>query len=141
MSQTPRAQGVYQTAQVVGPFVMTAGMTPRRDGVMIHQGQVGDAVTIPEAQEAAELAAANAVAAIRDVGIDLEQLHVARMTVYVNAAIGFVEHSLVADRASQYLMDVFGAERGCPVRAAVGVSSLPGNACVELDLTGWLHTR
>ena len=59
---------------------------------------------------------------------------VLRMTVYVNAAAGFTEHSKVADGASERLVELLG-ERGAAVRSAVGVASLPGNACVEIELT------
>ena len=55
------------------------------------------------------------------------------MTVFVNAADGFTEHSpwptgrRAAGRAARGARFV--------VRSAVGVASLPGGACVEVELT------
>ena len=38
------------------------------------------------------------------------------------------------DGASRLLLDVFGERVGAHARTAIGVASLPGGACVELDL-------
>lgn len=55
------------------------------------------------------------------------------MTVYVNASENFEHHSKIADFASDYLVEQFG-ETIIGARAAVGVSSLPGNAPLEISL-------
>jgi enamine deaminase RidA (YjgF/YER057c/UK114 family) len=131
----PRPQGAYAPAVVGAGFLVTAGMTPRVDGALQHRGQVGDQVTVQEAQEAAAVAVGNALAAAVSVLGPGQRLgRVLRMTVYVNAAPGFEEHTAVADGASARLVELLG-ERGVAARAAVGVTSLPGGACVELDLT------
>jgi len=57
-----------------------------------------------------------------------------RLSVFVNATDGFTEHSRVADGASDRLVELLG-ERGVVVRTAVGVASLPGGACLEVELT------
>jgi len=53
---------------------------------------------------------------------------------YVNAVPGFTESPAVIDGASDLLVELFG-EAGRHVRAAVGVSALPRNALVELQMT------
>jgi enamine deaminase RidA (YjgF/YER057c/UK114 family) len=53
---------------------------------------------------------------------------------YVNAAPGFADSPAVINGASDLLVRVFG-EAGRHVRAAVGVSALPRNALVELQMT------
>ena len=53
---------------------------------------------------------------------------------YVNAAAGFQDSPAVINGASDLLVEVFG-EAGRHVRAAVGVSALPRNALVELQMT------
>ncbi|WP_228499011.1 RidA family protein [Nocardioides agariphilus] len=131
----PRPQGAYAPAVVDHGLLLTAGMTPRLDGMLQHCGQVGTGVTLREAQEAAAVAVGNALAAAVSVLGPGQRLgRVLRMTVYVNAAPGFEEHTAVADGASARLHELLG-ERGVAARAAVGVTSLPGGACVELDLT------
>jgi enamine deaminase RidA (YjgF/YER057c/UK114 family) len=116
-------------------MVLTAGMTPRVDGVVQFAGQVGTDVSLADAQAAAAIAAGNALAAALAV-LDADQQfdQVLRMTVYVNAAPGFDQHTAVADGASARLRELLG-DRGKAARAAVGVTSLPGGACVELELT------
>ena len=57
-----------------------------------------------------------------------------RLTVFVNAVEEFTQHSAVADGASERLVELLG-ERGVVVRTAVGVASLPGGACLEVELT------
>jgi enamine deaminase RidA (YjgF/YER057c/UK114 family) len=115
---------------------MTAGMTPRVDGVLRYAGRLGDTITLDEGREAAAIAASNAVAAIVDLLGSADAVSQAlRMTVYVNAVDGFTDHSLVADGASARLRELLGEHRGSVVRSAVGVASLPGGACVEVELT------
>ncbi|MDP3891635.1 RidA family protein [Nocardioides sp.] len=132
----PRAQGAYRTATAGDHLVMTAGMTPRVDGVLQHAGRLGESVTLAEGRAAAAIAASNAVAAVVELLGSADAIGRAlRMTVYVNAVEGFTDHSRVADGASQRLVALLGEERGAVVRSAVGVASLPGGACVEVELT------
>lgn len=115
--------------------MVTAGMTPRVDGVLHFVGQVGAEVEPDDAQVAAGIAVANAVSALTELlGSTGAIGQVLRMTVYVNSAAGFTGHTAVADGASQRLVELLGA-RGAAARSAVGVSSLPGGACVEVELT------
>jgi enamine deaminase RidA (YjgF/YER057c/UK114 family) len=53
---------------------------------------------------------------------------------YVRGTTEFDAHPAVIDGASQLMIDVFGSGRGAHARTAVGVASLPGGACVELEL-------
>jgi enamine deaminase RidA (YjgF/YER057c/UK114 family) len=53
---------------------------------------------------------------------------------YVNAVSGFAESPAIINGASDLLVEVFG-EAGRHVRAAVGVSALPRNALVEIQMT------
>ena len=131
----PRPQGNYRPAVAAGGLVLTAGMTPRVEGVLQHVGQVGGEVGLGDAEAAAGIAAANAVSAVADLLGTAEAIgQVLRMTVYVNAVPGFTGHTAVADGASRRLVELLGT-RGVAVRSAIGVSSLPGGACVEVELT------
>lgn len=140
LPRPPDPQGSYVPAVVHGELVMTAGMTPRIDGELQHRGQVGDAIAVDQAREAAAIAAANALsAAARALGPDRAIDRILRMAVYVNAVGGFSQHSAVADGASEKLRALLG-DRAAACRVAVGVASLPGDACVELELTcSWKH--
>jgi enamine deaminase RidA (YjgF/YER057c/UK114 family) len=54
-----------------------------------------------------------------------------RLDGFVNAAASFTEHPEVINGASDLMAEVF-CERGHHSRAAVGVSSLPRGAAVEV---------
>lgn len=113
---------------------MSAGMTPRVDGVIQFPGRVGRDVSIEQAQLAAAIAVTNALAAVTEALEQERELdRVLRMTVYVRAGDDFEQHSMVADGASHRLTELLGT-RGRAARAAVGVASLPGGACVEVEL-------
>jgi enamine deaminase RidA (YjgF/YER057c/UK114 family) len=131
----PAPQGGYLPAIAHAGLVVTAGMTPRVDGELQHQGQVGAEVSLEEARQAAAVAVANALsAALSALPANGRLDRVLRLTVYVNAFVGFTQHSAVADGASDRLRELLG-DRGAACRSAVGVASLPGGACVELELT------
>lgn len=138
----PKAQGSYVAAVVEAGIVVTAGMTPRVDGELVHTGRVGAEVTVEQAQEAASIALGNALSAAVDaLGTERRLERVLRMTVYVACGPDFTEQTAVADGASARLHDLLG-DRGVASRSAVGVASLPGGACVELELTGtWVTAR
>lgn len=132
----PRPQGDYRTAVSSGGLAMSAGMTPRVEGVLLITGAVGGDVDVARAKEAAGLAACNAVAAIvAELDGDESRLRrLLRMTVYVACVEGFLDLSAVADGATAGLR-VAAPEAGVPVRSAIGVRSLPGGAPVEVELT------
>lgn len=138
----PRPQGGYVPAVADGAWVQTAGMTPRVDGVLRYVGQVGAELTVEEARAAAALAVENALSAAlraaesgsRSEGSGWRFERIVHLRVYVNAVAGFAEHSAVADGASERLRSLLG-DRGAAARTALGVSSLPQGAAVEVELT------
>jgi enamine deaminase RidA (YjgF/YER057c/UK114 family) len=136
LPSAPRPQGRYVPALATDLLVLTAGMTPRVDGRLAYVGRVGDEVTVEDAGDAAAIAVSNAFsAAVSVVGSRDALRRAVRLVVFVNAVDGFTEHSKVADGASDRLVELLGPEAGIAVRSAVGVASLPGGACVEVELT------
>ena len=134
MNTTPKPQGLYRPAKRSGNLIFTAGMTPRKDGVLIQTGQVDPARPLTDYRDAARQAAGNALAAAASVLKEGEKLgDVLSMTVMVNAPAGYTLHSKIADFASEYLVEVLG-EHGVGCRTAVGASSLPGDAPLEINL-------
>ncbi|TQC44323.1 RidA family protein [Rhodococcus sp. WS4] len=134
-----RPHGQYVAAVVHGETVVSAGMTPRSDEKLVAAGRVeNDASTpgtidVPTAAELAGHAVTRAVRACEEVlpeGATL--VRPVSMTVFVRCDGDFTSHSAVADGASKVLDERFGS---LPVRAAVGVISLPGGAPVEVQLT------
>jgi enamine deaminase RidA (YjgF/YER057c/UK114 family) len=98
-----------------------------------YTGKVGAEVGIEQAREAARSAAINMLATIRDALGTLDHVvRVLSVNGVVNATADFVRHTHVIDAASDVFVDVFG-EAGRHSRLAVGVGSLPGNLCLEIQ--------
>ena len=134
MNDTPRPQGLYRPAKRAGSLIFTAGLTPRQDGVLILTGQVDPEKPLDFYRDAARQAAKNAVAAASSALKEGESLgEVLSMTVIVNAPAGYTLHTKIADFASEYLVEALG-DRGVGARTAVGASSLPGDAPLEINL-------
>lgn len=133
---TPAPQGDYRPAVLHQGVVYTAGMTPRVGGELTLRGVVGTTVSARQAYDAAGIAAANALAAVRSMlpaGGAPSRVRCLRMTVYIACASTFHGHSAVADGASARIRSELGADT-LPVRSAIGVQTLPSGAPVEIDL-------
>lgn len=132
--KNPIPQGKYRPAVRYGNLIYTAGMTPRKDGVLLLSGPVRGEEPVDTYRDAVLQAAENALTAARNCLAAGERIvQVLSLTVYINAAPGFTAHSKLGDVASNYLYDQLG-DGGVGPRAAVGVASLPGDAPVEIQL-------
>ncbi len=133
---TPKPVAAYVPALRVGNLVMTSGQLPFSDGQLHHVGKVGEhGLTIEQAAECARIACLNALAAVKSVIGDLDNIRrVVRVVVYVQSRDNFHGQPQVANGASVLLKDLFG-DAGQHVRSAVGVNALPMNTPVELELT------
>jgi enamine deaminase RidA (YjgF/YER057c/UK114 family) len=117
-----------------GNFVFVSGQLPFVDGKITHNGQVGVTVSIDDASNEARKCAINILACVRAAcGGDLSRVkRIVKLTGYVACAAGFADHPKVINGASNLFAEIFG-ETGQHARAAVGVSSLPLNAAVEIE--------
>lgn len=123
----------YVPAVRTGNLVYTAGQLPLESGELANTGKVGAAVTPEQAKAAARVCALNALAAIDAlVGID-NVTRVVKVVGFVASAPGFNGQPGVVNGASEFLGEVFG-EAGAHARSAVGVSELPLDAPVEVEL-------
>ena len=140
LPQVPTPVGSYVPAIQAGSLVVTSGQLPVREGMLVCTGKVGRDVTIEQASAGAGIAAINALAAVASVigGVDRIK-RIVRLSIFVNSAPGFTDQPKVANGASDLLVKIFG-EAGRHARAAVGVSDLPLDAAVELDLMAQVAT-
>ncbi|MCV7280864.1 RidA family protein [Mycolicibacterium flavescens] len=123
----------YVPAVRTGNLVYTAGQLPIQGGELPATGKVGAAVTAEEAHGLARVCALNALAAVHSlVGIDAVT-RVVKVVGFVASAPGFNGQPGVVNGASELLGEVFG-EAGAHARSAVGVSELPRDAPVEVEL-------
>ena len=96
-------------------------------------GPVGSVATAEQGHAAARDTALCVIAQIAAaVGDDLSRVkRIVKLVVFIAAAPGFSDHPQVANGASDLLVAVFGDE-GKHARSAVGASSLPRGAAVEI---------
>jgi enamine deaminase RidA (YjgF/YER057c/UK114 family) len=132
----PAAVAAYLPCVVHGSLAFVAGQIAMTGGVVLHPGSLGERVSLDEGVDAARQAALQALSALRDaLGGSFERLErILQVTVFVASVSSFVDHPKVANGASELLAGILG-EPGRHARAAVGVSSLPLGAPVELVMT------
>ncbi len=132
----PVALAAYVPCVVHGDLAYVSGQVPLVDGTVMHPGHLGDRVDAAEGAEGARRAALQALSALRHaLGDSLERLErIVQVTVYVAAVPDFVDHPKVANGASDLLVEVLG-DPGRHARAAIGMSSLPLGASVEVAVT------
>lgn len=128
----------YVPALRDGNYVYTSGQLPFVDGVLPAAGKVGEGegfVSPETAQELAQLAALNGLAAVRGLLGSLDDIEqVVKVTAYVASDPSFTGQPAVANGASVFLGKVFG-DLGIHVRSAVGVPVLPLDSPVEIEFT------
>ncbi|QDQ96442.1 RidA family protein [Tomitella fengzijianii] len=123
----------YVPAVRSGQFVFTSGQLPTVGGELLRTGKVGADVTPEDAKDLARVAALNALAAVDSVvGLD-NVARIVKVVGFVSSAPGFGGQPGVVNGASELLGEVFG-ESGRHARSAVGVSDLPIDSPVEVEL-------
>jgi enamine deaminase RidA (YjgF/YER057c/UK114 family) len=123
----------YVPAVRTGNLVYTAGQVPMTAGELAMRGKVGADVTPEEGKALARLCALNTLAAVDSlVGIDAI-IRVVKVVGFVASAPGFNGQPGVVNGASELYGEIFG-DAGTHARSAVGVSELPLNAPVEVEL-------
>jgi enamine deaminase RidA (YjgF/YER057c/UK114 family) len=123
----------YLPAKRTGNLVYTAGQLPMQGGKLAGTGKVGAEVSPEEAKALARLCALNALAAVHSL-VDIDSvIQVVKVVGFVASAPGFNGQPGVINGASEFLGDVFG-DSGTHARSAVGVSELPLDAPVEVEL-------
>jgi len=123
----------YLPAVRTGNLVYTAGQLPIRSGELIRTGKVGADVDPDDAKDLARLCGLNALAAV-DALVGIEAVtRVVKVVGFVASAPGFGGQPGVVNGASELFGEIFG-DAGTHARSAVGVSELPRNAPVEVEI-------
>ena len=118
-----------------GNLVYTSGQLPMVEGTLPLTGKVGAEVSAEQATELARTCALNALAAVKSVVGDLDRVtRVVKVVGFVASDPSFTAQPGVVNGASHLLGDVFG-DAGVHARSAVGVSVLPLDAPVEVEIT------
>jgi len=131
---TPAPVANYVAYQVAGNMAYIAGQIPFLNGELIYPGKVPRDVTVEQAQIAARQCVINMISALKgacDGNLDRVKQCV-RLQGFVASDDSFTGQSTVINGASNLMVDVFG-DAGKHTRLAIGVNTLPLNACVEVS--------
>ena len=130
----PAPGGNFVPAKTVGSVVYLSGVISTNvEGVIT--GTVGLDRTVDQGYAAARACALTQLAVLKHHLGSLDAVKgVVGVNGYVNALAGFADSPKVINGASDLLVEVLG-EAGRHVRAAIGVSALPRNALVEVQMT------
>ena len=125
----------YVRAVRTGDLVFLAGHGPDQPEGGQILGKMGGDLSLERGQEAARLTGISLLRSLKEEIGDLNKVkRIVKVMGMVNAAPDFTQHSQVMNGFSDLMVEVFGEEKGKHARAAVGMSSLPGNIPVEIEM-------
>jgi len=130
----PKPVGSYVPVVITGKLAFVSGQIPIKDGKVIYAGKVSTDLSVEDAQKAARLCVINALAQLKAELGSLDRISkIVRVSGFVNSPPEFTDQPKVINAASDLIFEIFG-QKGQHARIAVGVSSLPLNSAVEIDL-------
>jgi enamine deaminase RidA (YjgF/YER057c/UK114 family) len=134
LPEVAKPLAAYIPAKKVGDLVMTSGQVPLVKGEIKYKGKVGKDLSVEDGQKAAQICTLNCLAAIKgEIGNLDTIIEVVKLTVFVASTREFTEQPKVANGASELIGKIFG-DAGKHVRSAVGVTALPLNSPVEIEM-------
>lgn len=122
----------YVPVNRCGNLVFVSGQLPVQDGKLAYEGLVGKDLDVETGKKAAVLCALNILGQLRASVPSLDRVRCIRLGGFVQSAADFKDHAAVVNGASELIVHAFG-EKGRHARAAVGCSSLPLGAAVEVE--------
>ncbi|MDX1942704.1 MAG: RidA family protein [Saprospiraceae bacterium] len=124
----------YVNAVRTGNLIFLAGKGPLKDDGTYITGKVGKDLNERQGYEAARLVGINQLAALKAEIGDLNKVkRIVKVLGMVNCTDNFTNQPEVVNGFSDLMVAVFG-DRGKHARSAVGMSSLPRNIAVEVEL-------
>jgi enamine deaminase RidA (YjgF/YER057c/UK114 family) len=116
-----------------GNLLFVSGHIARKEG-QPWVGKLGADLDTSQGNEAARGIAIELLATLHSATGDLNNIaRIVKLLVLVNSTPQFTEQHLVANGASELLVQVFG-ERGPHARSAFGIAQIPLGSCVEIEL-------
>jgi enamine deaminase RidA (YjgF/YER057c/UK114 family) len=130
----PEAVANYVSLVRVDNLAFVSGHGPVENGELVYRGKLGQDMDVETGQKAAQLVILNLLASLKAELGELDRVaRVVKLLVMVNSAPDFAEQPVVANGASNVLLEIFGRERGEHARSAVGMGALPFGISVEIE--------
>lgn len=135
LPEVAKPLAAYVPATRVGNHqVWTSGQLPMVQGQLQTPGKLGAEVTLEQGVAAARTCLLNALAAIGAEAGGVDRItRIVKLVVFVASTPDFTDQPKVGNGASELVGEIFG-DAGLHVRSAVGVSVLPLDAAVELEV-------
>ena len=134
LPETPNPVANYLPYIITDNLVFISGQIPFVEGQLLFSGTVGEDISIEDGQKAARICGLNLLSQLNQAcNQNLDRVsRVVKIGGFVNATSIFREHALVINGVSDLMVEVF-QDRGKHARAAIGCSSLPLGASVEVE--------
>lgn len=133
----PKQAANYRPVQRSGDLLYLSGHLPlNEDGTLHTTGTIGDGTkTVQDGYQAARQVGLNLLATMQnELDGNLDQVEqVVKLFGIVQSHDSFHEQHLVINGCSDLFMEVFGPEKGCHARSAIGTNALPLDTCVEIE--------
>lgn len=130
----PKPAGSYIPVVISGNMAYVSGQIPIKDGKLAFTGKIPTKQTLEDGQKAAKLCIINGLAQLKQELGDLNKIKkIVRISGFVNSTEDFTKQPFVINAASDLLFEIFG-DIGKHSRIAIGVTSLPLDATVEIDM-------
>ena len=130
----PKPAGSYIPVVTTNNLAFVSGQIPMKEGKVVFEGKVPKEQSLDSAREAAKICIINGLAQLKVNLGSLDKItKFVRISGFVNSSPNFTEQSKVINAASDLLVEIFG-DIAKHSRIAVGVTSLPLNSTVEIDM-------
>ena len=131
----PEKGGVYTPVQEFGSNLLyCSGCGPDLGHGVTVTGKLGKDLTLEEGRTAAYNCMLNILANLEAKLGDLNRIkRFVKVLAFVNCTDDFTSQPQVVNGGSELLVELFGEEKGCAARTAIGSNSLPGNIACEIE--------
>ena len=132
--KAPSPAANYVSYIITNNLIFIAGQVPFENGKINYTGKVGDNIDIVTAKKIARICGLNILGVLKSaLNDDLSKVKkCVKLGIFVSCTNSFNQQPEVANGVSDLMVEIFG-ENGKHARFAVGTSSLPRNAPVEVD--------
>ena len=140
LPNAPLPVGNYKATLKTGNFLYISGQLPIINGVIKHQGILGQDLSVEMGQRAAEVCALNILSQLNKYLDNYCLVQLIKVEGYINTSPLFEQHAQVLNGASDLFEKVL-AEKSGHIRTVVGCSSLPFNVPVEISAIAELSAK
>ena len=134
LPKSTQALGSYVPVLQLGNMLYLSGVLSKTAEGEVFKGRGGDD-SVERGEQAARLAVIQALGQLKDYLGSLDRIEkIVRLIGYIQARPEFQDHPKILNGASNFLISIFG-DKGRHARSALGVTSLPLGAFVEIELT------